>query len=78
MSDPKTYTEEEFQVLQDKANETKTKLDEFRANNVSLLKKQEELENKFKNVDLDAITICLDNHKPLKIRNLLTKVRLKN
>ena len=76
MSDPKTYTEEEFQVLQDKANETKTKLDEFRANNVSLLKKQEELENKFKNVDLDAYNDMLRQSQALKDKKLIDEGKI--
>jgi hypothetical protein len=53
MSDPKTYTEEEFLDLQTKSEETKTKLDEFRANNVKLLKDMETLSAKFDGIDLE-------------------------
>jgi len=71
MSDPKTYTEEEFQALQNKANETKTKLDEFRANNVNLLKEQEDLKSKFSGVDLDVYNNMLQQSQALKDKKLI-------
>ena len=36
----------------------KTKLDEFRTTNVSLLKERDELKKRFEGIDPDAVTAC--------------------
>lgn len=71
MSDPKTYTEEEFKDLQSKSDETKTKLDEFRTNNVKLLKDMETLSSKFEGVDLDNYTELLKQQQEHKDKTLI-------
>jgi len=60
----KTYSETEYKTL-------KTKVDEFRSNNVALIKKQEELEAKFDGIDLDAYKDMQKNQQAMKDKKLL-------
>jgi len=71
MSDPKTYTEEEFLDLQNKSEETKNKLDEFRTNNVKLLKDMETLNAKFNGIDLENYDEMLKQQQALKDKKLI-------
>ena len=60
----KTYTEEEYTGL-------KTKLDEFRTNNVKLLKDMESLSSKFDGIDVDAYNKMLTKQEELKKKKLI-------
>jgi|SaaInlStandDraft_5_1057022.scaffolds.fasta_scaffold12152_3 hypothetical protein len=71
MDDPKTYTEEEFLDLQNKSEETKKKLDEFRTNNVKLLKDMETLSAKFDGIDLDNYNDMLKLQQDQKDKTLI-------
>ena len=71
MSDPKTYTEEEFLDLQTKSEETKTKLDEFRSNNVKLLKDMDALNAKFDGIDLDNYNEMIKLQQEQKDKTLI-------
>lgn len=71
MSEPKTYTEDEFNALQAKADENKVKLDEFRANNVKLMKDMDTLSAKFEGIDLDGYNDMLKQQQALKDKKLL-------
>ena len=71
MSEPKTYTEDEFNALQAKAEENKVKLDEFRANNVKLMKDMDTLSDKFEGLDLDGYNDMLKQQQALKDKKLL-------
>jgi len=70
MSD-KTYTEDEFNALQTKANENKAKLDEFRANNVKLMKDMDALTAKFDGIDLDSYNDMLKQQQAQKDKKLI-------
>ena len=65
----KTYSEEEYGSL-------KTKLDEFRSNNVTLLKKQEELETKFNGIDLDSYNDMIQQARDLKDKKLIDEGKI--
>lgn len=65
----KTYSEEEYGSL-------KTKLDEFRSNNVTLLKKQEELESKFNGIDLDSYNDMIQQARDLKDKKLIDEGKI--
>ncbi|MBT7350189.1 hypothetical protein HN803_05355 [candidate division WWE3 bacterium] len=67
--EPKTYSEEEYGDL-------KTKLDEFRSNNVTLLKKQEDLESKFNGIDVDAYNDMLKTSQALKDKKLIDEGKI--
>jgi len=71
MSEPKTYTEEEFLELQQKADDTRAKLDEFRANNVKLLKDMDALSAKFDGIDLDNYNELLKQQQEQKDKTLI-------
>ena len=70
MSD-KTYTEDEFNALQAKSDDNKAKLDEFRANNVKLMKDMETLSAKFDGIDLDGYQDMVKQQQALKDKKLL-------
>jgi hypothetical protein len=65
----KTYSEEEYGNL-------KTKLDEFRSNNVTLLKKQEDLETKFNGIDLDSYNEMIQQARDLKDKKLIDEGKI--
>lgn len=60
----KTYSEEEFTGL-------KTKLDEFRSNNVKLMKDMEALTSKFEGIDVDAYKDMVSKQEELKKKKLI-------
>ena len=64
MSDENTYTAEQY-------NELKGKLDEFRGNNVTLMKDMDDLTNKFKNVDLDQYADMMQKQLDQKDKKLI-------
>jgi hypothetical protein len=70
MSD-KTYTEEEFNSLQAKSDDNKSKLDEFRSNNVKLMKDMETLSAKFDGIDLDGYQDMVKQQQSMKDKKLL-------
>ena len=71
MSEPKTYTEEEFLELQQKADDNRVKLDEFRSNNVKLLKDMDALSAKFNGIDLDNYNELLKQQQEQKDKTLI-------
>tara|TARA_R100001244_G_scaffold99649_1_gene74397 strand:+ start:602 stop:1270 length:669 start_codon:yes stop_codon:yes gene_type:complete len=61
---PVTYSEEQFTGI-------KTKLDEFRSNNVKLLKDMETLSQKFEGIDVEAYNEMLTKQNELKSKKLI-------
>ena len=59
-----TYSEEEFTGV-------KTKLDEFRSNNVKLMKDMENLTTKFEGIDVDAYKDMVGKQEQLKNKKLI-------
>ena len=59
-----TYSEEEFTGV-------KTKLDEFRSNNVKLMKDMENLTSKFEGIDVDAYQDMLSKQEAMKTKKLI-------
>ena len=59
-----TYSEEEFTGV-------KTKLDEFRSNNVKLMKDMESLTTKFEGIDVDAYKDMVGKQEQLKNKKLI-------
>ena len=76
MSEPKTYTEEEFNELQTKADESKTKLDEFRTNNVKLMKDMDALNAKFEGIDLDVYNDMVEKQQKLNDKKLIDEGKI--
>jgi hypothetical protein len=60
----KTYSEEEFTGM-------KTKLDEFRANNVKLMKDMEAITTKFDGIDVDAYNDMKSKQEAMKQKKLI-------
>lgn len=60
----KTYSEEEFTGM-------KTKLDEFRSNNVKLMKDMEALTSKFEGIDVDAYNDMKSKQEAMKQKKLI-------
>jgi len=60
----KTYSEEEFTGI-------KTKLDEFRSNNVKLMKDMEALTSKFEGIDVDAYNDMKSKQEAMKQKKLI-------
>jgi len=60
----KTYSEDEY-------NNVKTKLDEFRSNNVKLLKDMETLTTKFDGIDVDSYNTMLKQQQAQKDKKLI-------
>mgnify|MGYP003963352101 FL=1 len=65
----KTYSESDYNAM-------KSKLDEFRANNVALLKDKEEISKKYKGVDLDVYNDMLQQSQNLKDKKLLDEGKI--
>jgi len=65
----KTYSESDYNAM-------KSKLDEFRANNVALLKDKEEISTKYKGVDLDVYNDMLQQSQNLKDKKLLDEGKI--
>ena len=59
-----TYSEEEFTTQ-------KTKLDEFRSNNVKLMKEMESLNTKFEGIDVDAYADMVSKQEQLNNKKLI-------
>ena len=64
MSEEITYTVEQYE-------EIKGKLDEFRGNNVKLMKDMDALQSKFANVDLDQYAEMMQKHRDQKDKKLI-------
>ena len=65
----KTYSEEQYQEL-------KSKVDEFRNNNVALMKKQEDLENKFNGIDLEQYKELIKEKQEQKEQGLISEGKI--
>jgi type VI protein secretion system component VasK len=64
VEEAKTYTEDEY-------NSVKGKLDEFRGNNVKLMKDMETLNTKFDGIDVDSYNDMLKNQQAQKDKKLI-------
>ena len=62
--EPVVYSHEEFTTQ-------KTKLDEFRSNNVKLMKDMENLTSKFEGIDVDAYQDMLSKQEAMKTKKLI-------
>lgn len=64
-------SEEEATVSQEQYDEVKGKLDEFRSNNVKLMKDMESLQSKFADVDLDQYAEMMQKARDQKDKKLI-------
>lgn len=64
MSEENTYTEEQY-------DELKGKLDEFRSNNVKLMKDMEAMQSRFADVDIDQYAEMMQNQRDQKDKKLI-------
>ena len=65
----KTYSEDEY-------NSVKSKLDEFRGNNVKLMKDMETLSAKFDGIDVDGYKEMLKNQQAMKDKKLISEGKI--
>jgi len=76
MSEAKTYTEEEYNTLQGKTEESKVKLDEFRANNVKLMKDMDTLTAKFDGIDVESYNEMVKKQQSMKDKKLIDEGKI--